>query len=210
MANDIVKDIICPRCGAAQEHATCAQVYTAKSPEIKQQILKETYFGWTCQKCGYYADMTYPCLFIDIKFKYALLFLPVGHTKLPEIPEQLAGYRKRIVRNPAELKEKLLIFESGHDDIALELVKSALCTTVLDKYKVSKLKALFSRDNNGDLEFALFLPDKKEPVYHAIRAEIYEESKKILETIGYRENDEFLQVNAKLAAGLLNEFEQTE
>lgn len=210
MANELIKEVVCPKCGETQEHKTFAQIYTAKNAVVKQKILKEEFFNWTCPKCGYFADMTYPCLFIDIKFKYALLFLPVGNVSVPEIPEQIAGYRKRIVRNPAELKEKLLIFDSGHDDVALELVKSALCTTVLNKYKVNKLKALFSREKEGDFEFALFMPGKKEPIYHAIRAEIYEESLKILEAIEYQESEKFIQVNAKLANALLKQYEEIE
>lgn len=209
MANEIMKEVVCPRCGATQQHKIYPQVYTAKNPAVKQQLLKETFFSWQCQKCGYYADMTYPCLFIDIKLKYAILFMPVGSRQLPQVPDQLAGYRKRMVRTPAELKEKALIFESGYDDIALELVKNALCTTVRDKYKVSKLKALFCQQKDGEFEFALFMPEKSEPVYHAIRTELYEESQKILAAIGYREEEGFLPVNGKLAAKLLAEYEAT-
>ncbi|WP_099204908.1 CpXC domain-containing protein [Scatolibacter rhodanostii] len=210
MANETIKEVVCPRCGETQEHKIYLQIYTAKDPAVKQQILKETFFNWECPKCGYVADMTYPCLFMDIKFRYALLFMPVGNVPLPELPEQLSGYTKRIVRTPAELKEKLLIFDSGHNDVALELVKNALCTTVLSKYKVTKLKALFSREKDGEFEFALFIPDKKEPIYHVLRSEIYQESLSILDTLGFEEKEEFLQVNAKLATKLLAEYEQLE
>lgn len=209
MAKDLIKEVACPNCGTAQSHNIFRQIYLAKNPEIKQKILKENFFMWQCSKCGYFADMAYSCLFIDIKLKYAFLFVPVGNVGQIDVPVQLEGYSKRIVRSPAELKEKLIIFESGYNDIALELVKNILCATLLKKYNVTKLKALFSRQKDNNLEFALFLPGKQEPIYHTIPKEIYDESLGILKSINYPERDEFFQVNAKLASKLIKEFEES-
>ena len=45
----------------------------------------------------------------------------------------------------AELKEKILTFDAGYDDVAVELVKNALCGIIKNTYQVSRVHAYFSR-----------------------------------------------------------------
>ena len=49
----------------------------------------------------------------------------------------------------------------------MELVKNALCTIIQRTYRVERLHAYFSRINGEEMEFAIFLPRKPEPVYHS-------------------------------------------
>ena len=49
--------------------------------------------------------------------------LPRGKAAPPSPPRRSSLFTKRAVKNLAELKEKILIFDIGYDDVAVELVK---------------------------------------------------------------------------------------
>ena len=86
---------------------------------------------------------------------------PAGESRTAEPTQEVQSYTKRTVKNLAELKEKILIFDAGFDDVAIELVKNALCTIIAKTYQVNRVHAYFSRINEEEMEFAVFLPRKQ-------------------------------------------------
>ena len=96
---------------------------------------------------------------------------------------EVQSFTKRRVKNLAELKEKILILDAGFDDVAVELVKNALCTIIQRTYRVERLHAYFSRINGEEMEFAIFLPRKPEPVYHSTKLEVYRQSQEVLRSL---------------------------
>ena len=160
MSTEITKDIICPQCGEPQKYRLFAGVNAQDNPELKEKILEETLFDWRCQRCNYFAAMAYPFLYTDPEKKLLVCVTPAGSKSNVQPSPAVEEFTKRQVKNLAELKEKILIFDGGYDDVAVELVKNALCTIIKDSYKVNRVHAYFSRVNQDEMEFAIFLPRK--------------------------------------------------
>ena len=119
----------------------------------------------------------------------------------------MKSFTKRSVKNLAELKEKILIFDAGYDDTAVELVKNALCGIIRNTYKVSRVHAYFSRVDNGEMEFAIFLPQTNEPVYHSTKLDVYKQSQEVLRALDFVDPAGFVRVDARLARKIIEDYQ---
>ena len=207
MSTEISKDIICPQCGESQKYRLFASINAKENPELKRRVLDETLFDWRCTRCNYFAAMAYSFLYTDPDAGYIICVTPAGEGSVTEPTQEIQDFTKRSVRNLAELKEKILIFDAGFDDMAVELVKNALCTIIRKTYQVDRVHGYFSRVNNGEMEFAIFLPRKPEPVYHSTKLEVYRQSQEVLRSLDFVDPQGFVTVNAKLARQLLEEYQ---
>lgn len=207
MSTEIIKDIICPQCGESQKYRLYASINAKDNPELKQAVLDETLFDWRCQRCSYFAAMAYPFVYLDNRAKYAICLTPGGSGRAVEATGPLRGYAKRRVKNLAELKEKILIFDSGLDDVAVELVKNALCTIICRSYNNARLHAYFSKMEGEKLDFGIFLPRQPDPAYHSTRVEVYGQSQEVLRTLDYTDPEDFSVVDARLAKRLIEEYQ---
>lgn len=209
MSTEIVKDIICPQCGESQKYKLYTGVNAQDNPELKQSILDETMFDWRCQRCNYFAAMAYPFIYVDNQAGYVICLTPGGAGSAVEAPEPFSGYVKRRVKNLAEMKEKIMIFDRGCHDVAVELVKNALCSIAKRRYNNARLHAYFSRVEAGKMEFAIFVPRNLEPVYHSTRMEVYNQSQEVLRTLAYDDPDGFATVDARLAKEIIERYQNT-
>lgn len=209
MSTEIVKDIICPQCGESQKYRLYASINAAEHPELKQRILEETLFDWRCKRCNYFAAMAYPLLYTDPAVGYVISTAPMGTNGDIEPTDAVRDYVKRSVKNLAELKEKILTFDAGCDDVAVELVKNALCDIIKNTYNVSRVHAYFSKinDRDGEMEFAIFLPRKTEPVYHSTKLEVYRQSQEVLRALDFVDPEGFIRVDSKLARKIIEEYQ---
>ena len=205
---ELTKDIICPHCGEHQKYRLWTGVNGSTHPEIKRLVLEETLFDWRCRKCNYFAEMTYPFVYSDPDAGYVICLELVADTNVVVPVEQMRSFRKRMVKNPAEMKEKILIFDSGYDDVAMELVKSALCDIVRKIYGAKRVHAYFCRENEGELEFAIFLPGKDDAVYHSTKTEVYQQSKDLVASMNYKLPKDFVWVDAKMAREILATYQK--
>lgn len=207
MSTEIIKDIICPQCGESQKYKLYASVNARENPELKQRVLEETLFDWRCKRCSYFAAMAYPFLYTDPDAGCVICVVPAGSGSIAEPTEEIKNFTKRIVKNLAELKEKILIFDAGYDDVAVELVKNALCAIIKNTYQAKRVHAYFSRVNNGEMEFAIFLPRKPEPVYHSTKLDVYKQSQEVLRALDFVDPAGFSKVDAKLARKIIEEYQ---
>ena len=207
MSTGITKDIVCPQCGESQKYRLYAGINAQENPELKQRILDETLFDWRCQRCNYFAAMAYPFLYTDPQGKYVVCVTPAGSKNTAQPTPAVKDYTKRQVKNLAELKEKILILDGGYDDVAVELVKNALCSIVKNTYKVNRVHAYFSRVNQEEMEFAIFLPRKAEPVYHSTKLDVYKQSQEVLRALDFVDPEGFLTVDAKLARQIIEDYQ---
>lgn len=206
---EISKDIICPRCGEHQRYTLQVSVNGGTKPDLKKLVLEEALFDWRCRKCNYFAEMTYPFVYSDPGASYVICLELVPDTNTIEPVKALQGFTKRLVKNPAELKEKVLIFDAGYDDVAMELVKSALCDIVRNIYGVKRVHAYFCRENDGELEFAIFLPGKDDPVYHSTKTEVYHQSADLLKTMDFSLPEDFSWVDVRLARKIMMKYQNS-
>ena len=209
MSTEILKDIICPQCWEAQKYRLFASINAQENPELKQQALEETVFDWRCQRCNYFAAMAYPFLYMDPQARYVICVTPGGGGQAAEPTEAVEDFVKRRVKNLAELKEKILIFDSGLDDVAVEVVKNALCTIIKNKYTANRLHPYFRRLQEGNMEFAIFVPGQPEPVYHSTRMEVYQQSQEVLRTLDFLDPPGFATIDARLARGIIEQYQAT-
>lgn len=100
---------------------------------------------------------------------------PSGAVSGAEPIPAVRALKKRSVKNPQELKEKILIFEAGLDDAAVELVKNAI-VTVVRKNLDGNVHAYFCAATEEELRFALFVKGRQEPVYQTTKMAVYRQS----------------------------------
>ena len=177
MSTKIQKDIVCPACGQTQKLEMYTSVNAEENPELRRDILRESMFDWECLHCGYTAQMAYPMIYHDPMNAFMICLRPSGAVSGAEPIPAVRALKKRSVKNPQELKEKILIFEAGLDDAAVE-----------------------------ELRFALFVKGRQEPVYQTTKMAVYRQSQEVLRTLDYKSPDDFAVVNSKLAQSLLDEY----
>ena len=155
--------------------------------------------------CGYTAQMAYPMIYHDPAHGFMVCLRPSGAVSKAEPIPAVRGLIKRSVKNPQELKEKILIFEAGLDDAAVELVKNAI-VTVLKRSIKGNVHAYFCAADENEMRFAIFVRGRQDPVYQTTQMAVYRQSQEVLRTLDYKEPDDFAVVNSKLAQRLLDQY----
>ena len=205
MSTGITKDIVCPSCGQTQKLDLYTSINSEENPELRRDILRESVFDWECRHCGYIAQMAYPTIYHDPERGFMICLRPSGAVSKPEAIPAVKNLIKRSVKNPQEMKEKILIFEAGLDDTAVELVKNAI-VTVIRKSVDGNVHAYFSAATEEELKFALFIKGRQDPVYQTTQMAVYRQSQEVLRTLDYKTPDDFAVVNSKLAQRLLDQY----
>lgn len=205
MSTEIKKDIVCPSCGRVQKLEMYTSVNSEDNPELRRAILSEGIFDWECLNCGYVAQMVYPMIYHDPKNKFMIALRPSAAVTRPEPVSSMQGMKLRSVKNPRELKEKILIFEAGLDDAAVELVKNAITTAVKKNFSGS-VHAFFCEADEEEMRFSIYLRGSNEPTYQNTQMAVYRQSQEVLRALDYREPGSFAVVNSKLAQTLLEDY----
>ena len=179
-----------------------------QNPELREQVLRETLFNWRCTKCGYQALIVYPFLYHDTERRFMVALNPDPDAKRLESPPLADGLAKRVVRLPAELKEKVLIFEAGLDDMAVELTKLLIMGPLRKKYGADKLRLCFCDLLDDRLTFAVFQPGQQEPSYESASRKIYEQCLGITREFEF-DTSGFITVDLSFAARLFDEYQKS-
>lgn len=214
MSTQITKDVSCPHCGAAVKTQMWPGISAAENPELREKILNETLFDWECPQCGYKARFVYPCLYHDKDRKFMIYVVPNGNDSAlqsVDISEEFPQFReltKRVVTTPTELKEKILIFEAGLNDLAVELVKLALTDVAEKKHGklISSAYFCYSDEQTEKIGFVFFLKGATEPERQDTRFDVYRKSLEITESVGFSDGGEFTAVDAKTARNVLRKY----
>ena len=216
MSTQVNKDVCCPQCGKPVRTKMWTGISAQTEPEMRARILDETFFDWQCPHCGYQAELVYPCLYHDKARKFMVYLVPEGNEKdlkkvnVDERFPQLGGVKKRVVVSPMELKEKVLIFEAGLDDVGVELVKAGIAAAVEEKNGVSVEAGCFCFANQeaDRMGFLFFAEGSGEPMKKAARFMTYQKAMEIAKTCEYDPGDDFARVDGLLAARLLERYQR--
>lgn len=127
--NSKLYEIKCPKCDSVWMVKCESVIHAENEKTLKKLIIEEAFFTRKCSKCGELITFYYPFLYCDIKRKF-LVALVVDEeanwlNELDEI-EIYKEFKKRMVHNGKELKEKILIYEYGLDDEGIDLIKQQL------------------------------------------------------------------------------------
>lgn len=217
MSTQMSKDVGCPKCGAALRTQMWPGICAQENPGLRARILDETIFDWKCPECGYSAQFVYPCLYHDRERKFMVYLVPDGSEKefqpvdVGQKFPQLAPVTKRVVSSPAELKEKILIFEAGLDDRAVELVKYALAGVLEEKRGKKAVRGYFSfaDESENRIGFAFFPEGEKDPVLRRTSMDAYRKSLEIVKGQDIPASNSFFPVDAVTAQDILNKYRES-
>lgn len=137
--NKTVKAVVCPMCGELGKAEIYTSVNVVKNKSCRGRVLDGSLFAWTCPSCGYNARLTYPILYNDMKNRFMVYLIPkidrfqLWDKELEDKYSNLRNISKRVVSDFNSFKEKIFIFESRLDDMAVELTKVAISQTVSKK-----------------------------------------------------------------------------
>ena len=76
MSRTIKKEITCPACGEKADAKMWASVNVTLDQELRESVLDESLFTWTCPQCGHEALLSYPCLYHDMANKFMIYLVP--------------------------------------------------------------------------------------------------------------------------------------
>jgi hypothetical protein len=215
MSTQINKDVSCPHCSAVVKTQMWPGINAEENPDLRALVLNETLFDWKCPACGYEAQLVYPCLYHDKSKKFMIYVVPNGNdcalqsVDVSEAFPQFNEMTKRVVTSLTGLKEKILIFEAGLDDLAVELVKLALTDVAEKKHGKSVASGYFcyADEQAGRISFSFFLKGTKEPVHQDTRMDVYNKSLEIVESVGASAaGGDFKSVDSEVAQNVLREY----
>lgn len=122
--------ITCPKCHKEGEFEYWPSINVDIDPKLKEKIFNEEIFVWTCPECGAKVFIPFGTLYHDMKNKFMLFFShddpEEGKYEPFEGPSAFGledEYTFRAVYGLINFKEKILIMESGLNDIAVEKLK---------------------------------------------------------------------------------------
>ena len=195
-SNIIKKRIVCPKCDETTEATLYTSINVTNHKELREQTMNEALFKWTCRSCGHVARLTYPVLYNDMKNRFMIYLIPnIDHFQLADkgLEEQfktLKKINKRIVPDFNTLKEKIFIFESGLDDMAVELTKLAIGEAVMRKLNRRDINeaylSMYNSENNT-MGFTYFLGEEREPYVQSARLEIYGKSVSVVNQLAVKD-----------------------
>ncbi len=190
--NKVNKAVVCPMCGELGKAEIYTSVNVTKNKEYREGVLGGGLFAWVCPSCGYQARLTYPILYNDMKNRFMVYLIPkIDRFQLcdKELEEKYSNIRhlnKRVVSDFNSFKEKIFIFESRLDDMAVELTKYAISEMVAKKLDLGRVSegylTMYNRETNT-IGFTYFVGEEAEPFVQSARLEIYQKSMKIVEAI---------------------------
>ena len=136
--------VTCPHCHAASSQKVANSVNGTRTPRLREEILAGTFQQSDCPSCGERFTVDHPFLYVDLPRKqWVGVFAPLDRPAFerwerepllawqkacgddaPKIAQALGrDVRIRAVFSLPALREKLLCWESGLDDVVLELLK---------------------------------------------------------------------------------------
>jgi hypothetical protein len=126
MSRPVQETITCKGCGSQQRFTLWTSLNVTLNREEKQQLIKGELTRFVCGKCGWSGEVVYPLLYHDMEQHLMFWLVPGGgELDTSALPSggPMQGYAFRWVATRNELIEKILLFERGLDDRAVEFFK---------------------------------------------------------------------------------------
>lgn len=159
MSKHHMEKIICPSCHHDGDFEVWDSINTVLDPEMKEKVLNQSIFLYTCPNCGETFRLNYPILYHQMEDLVMIYLVPESEVeKTYEIfyeKNALADfhtekYLNRIVTSANQLVEKIQIFDAGKDDRIMELVKLLATDSILKNDPDKEFDELrFAVDDDG-------------------------------------------------------------
>ena len=217
--NKTVKAVVCPMCGELGKAEIYTSVNVVKNKSCRGRVLDGSLFAWTCPSCGYNARLTYPILYNDMKNRFMVYLIPkidrfqLWDKELEDKYSNLRNISKRVVSDFNSFKEKIFIFESRLDDMAVELTKVAISQTVSKKLGGISVNegylSMYDRESNT-MGFTYFTGEDRTPYVQTARLEIYGKTKDIIENFAIKDKKlkGFIKIDREWAENILYRYKR--
>lgn len=217
--NKVNKAVVCPMCGELGKAEIYTSVNVARHKSYREKVLDGELFSWTCPSCAYNARLTYPILYNDMKNRFMVYLIPkierfqLCDKELEEKYSNLRNISKRVVSDFNSFKEKIFIFESRLDDMAVELTKVAISQTVSKKLGGISVNegylSMYDRESNT-MGFTYFTGEDRTPYVQTARLEIYGKSKDIIENFAIKDKKlkGFIKIDREWAENILYRYKR--
>ena len=125
MSKHHIEKVTCPSCHHEGDFEVWDSINTVLDPEMKEKVLNQSIFLYTCPNCGETFRLNYPTLYHQMEDLVMIYLVPESEVeKTYEMfygENALADYRtekylNRIVTSANQLIEKIKIFDAGKDD----------------------------------------------------------------------------------------------
>jgi hypothetical protein len=124
----------CRKCGRENRVPKYSSVNVARNDLLKAQLLSGDLLRWKCGGCGVGGENDYPLLYHDMAQRILIQWVsrnyaPTVQALSAALPPASASsglpphYRVRVVREFADLTEKIRVFDAGLDDRVIEWQK---------------------------------------------------------------------------------------
>lgn len=188
MPKIVKQQVNCPNCKNNISVKLWTSINPQLAPSIRSKIMDETLFDFFCPECKYKSKLEYPFIYNDMKNNFIIYFIPyakknrIDFTVAQKEYPQLNSKVKRLVKNLNHMKEKIIIFENGLNDLGIEFTKYYLERFILKKINKHVSSSYFCMldTENRKLGFSFFLEDRDEPLYHTTTLDVYEKHMNIL------------------------------
>ncbi len=188
-----LKTICCPKCTGQNKVVIYQSITPNEDMSLRRDLLNESIFLYKCTHCHYNAKLSYPVLYNDTKNRFLIYLIPNSEKQhitdrvLEKENSNVSPVDKRIVSTFNELKEKIILFEAGLDDMAIELTKIALRVEIKNNDKIDVLDAHFSIYDKNQIGFTFFEKDTNTPIIKTTDLKVYKASKTIVKRLAKKE-----------------------
>ncbi len=204
------RQIVCPCCGKKIEVQVYPVVNISRSPMLREKVLDETLFQQICSHCGAHFRLMTRCLYHDADNNFMIYFIPGFRERQLEtgnIEKEFPEFSMtdcRVVSTINQLKEKILLLESGVDDRAIEISKLAVSGIVSRKFGKRIQAAYFCRldEENDRIGFSFFLDGEAQSVFYQTHAQVYQRAQAVAAEFSLQG---FVNVDVRWAAHALDQ-----
>ncbi len=151
--------IPCPKCKKEQILPKYTRINVTEKKELKQKILKNEMFLFSCDECGLTAPLTYDCIYVDRDRKLVIGMSPDQNEEWKKelsAWEEQRGYTKRVVDNLNDLKEKIMIADNLLDDRVIEFTKITYLKQLEKEMQDDTLQDILFDYSKENLYFIVF------------------------------------------------------
>lgn len=168
MSKHHTEEVICPACHHKGNFEIWDSINTVLDPEMKEKVLNQSIFSYTCPNCGETFQLVYSTLYHQME-DLIMIYL-VSESEVEKTKELFCRnetlfdlsadkYLKRIVTSPNQLIEKIQIFDAGKDDRIIELVKLIVTDYLHQNCLNQEFDELFFATDDSEKNILVILDD---------------------------------------------------
>lgn len=205
MASQKVMDTAkCPKCHHSTEWAVWPMIDVSTDPNLRDKILDGSLFAWKCNNCGEQIGVLNDLIYKDPHNQFAIMLQRNANKDVlvtPEMELSEAYTSLRVVNSFLNLCERIICFENGLDDRALELYKVLLLSSdenaAVDNY-------ICEGTDEGGFLMRAWKDGKPAGLFEA-PPDLYVQMEELVQKTAKKSNDRFLYIDRLWAMRLFEE-----